>query len=169
LSLPGAEVVLAVACSTTLRQASDTMIGWAGRAGFRPGPVLAEIRRAWASLSDAPTRRAFLRTLRAVVDQRGQSVSATDRLYLAAHMPTMLIWGEKDTLIPVSHAVGAHRAIPGSRLVIFEDSGHFPHCEDPARFAQTLIDFIDASPPARVSDAEVHELLRARSCNPGCA
>ena len=163
LSLPGAEHVLSLACSATLRKGSDTVIGWLGRLGFRPGPVLDEIHRAWASLSDAPTRRAFFRTLRAVVDQRGQTVCATDRLYLTAQMPTMLVWGGKDTLIPVSHALAAHEAIPGSKLVVFENAGHFPHCEDPHRFAETLIDFIATSAPAQVSEAGVRDLLRARA------
>jgi len=163
LSVPGAEHVLALACSTALRQGSDAVIGWLGRIGFRPGPVLDEVRSAWASLSDPATRRAFFRTLRAVVDQRGQAVSATDRLYLTAQMPTMLVWGGKDTLIPVSHAFAAHEAIPGSRLVVFENAGHFPHCEDPERFVDTLVDFIAASPPARVSELGLRELLRARA------
>jgi pimeloyl-ACP methyl ester carboxylesterase len=163
LSVPGAEHVLALVCSGALLKGSDAVIGWMGRLGFRPGPVLDEIRCAWASLSEPETRRAFFRTLRAVVDQRGQSVSATDRLYLTAQMPTMLVWGGKDTLIPVSHAFAAHEAIPGSRLVVFENAGHFPHCEDPERFAETLIDFIAEHPPARVSETGLRDLLRTRA------
>jgi pimeloyl-ACP methyl ester carboxylesterase len=163
LTLPGAEYVLALACSAALRNASEAVIGGLGRLGFRPSPVLDEVRRAWASLSDGATRRAFFRTLRAVVDQRGQAVSATDRLYLTAQMPTLLVWGGKDTLIPVSHAFAAHEAIPGSRLVVFEDAGHFPHREDPERFVEMLIDFIAASAPAHASEADLRELLRTRT------
>lgn len=163
LTLPGAEHVLALACSSPLRQGSNAVIGWLARLGFQPGPVLSEVHRAWVSLADPATRRAFFRTLRAVIDQGGQTVSATDRLYLAAQVPTMLIWGAKDTLIPVSHAFAAHDAIPGSRLVVFDGAGHFPHCEDPERFAETLIDFITTNPPARTSETVVRELLRTRA------
>ena len=76
--------------------------------------VIPELWRSYASLGDVEARRAFLRTLRAVIDPRGQSVSATDKLYLAAGMPTLIIWGAEDRIIPVEHAHAAHAAIPGS-------------------------------------------------------
>jgi alpha-beta hydrolase superfamily lysophospholipase len=89
-------------------------------------------------------------------------VSATDRLYLASRVPTMILWGSDDRLIPVSHAIAAHEAIPGSRLEVFEGVGHFPHCEAPERFVDVLLDFIDATEPAWISPDVRRELLRSR-------
>ena len=59
-------------------------------------PDLAEMWSAYASLTDPETRHAFLRTLRAVVGPGGQTVSATNRLYLARAVPSLIVWGERD-------------------------------------------------------------------------
>src|SRR5262249_18465283 len=128
---------------------------------LRPSPVAEEIARSYASLVDDDARRAFFRTLRAVVDRRGQTVSATDRLYLARALPTLIVWGARDALIPVEHALAAHRTLPQSRLEIFEEAGHFPHCEAPERFVETLTRFIDATEPAARPEAAWHDLLRS--------
>jgi hypothetical protein len=90
-------------------------------------------------------------------------VSASDRLYLAARLPTLIMWGARDSLIPVRHGIAAHEAIPGSRLEIFEEVGHFPHCESPDRFVQTLVDFIDATEPASMPEQAWDDLLRCRT------
>jgi pimeloyl-ACP methyl ester carboxylesterase len=115
--------------------------------------------RAYASLTEADNRRAFVRTLRAVIDPGGQSVSAADRLYLAAAMPTLIVWGDADPIIPVDHAHAAHQAIPGSRLEIFEGAGHFPHVEQPERFADVVRDFIDTTTPVPGDRDVFRELL----------
>jgi len=113
--------------------------------------------RSLASLADRDSRRAFFRSLHAVVDPGGQAVSALDRLYLAAQVPTLIVWGDRDPFIPVVHALAAHKLIPGSRLEIIEDVGHFPHCEAPARFVEVLLDFIGSTTPARRSDRDFRE------------
>jgi pimeloyl-ACP methyl ester carboxylesterase len=159
LSIPGVEHVFPLVCSPALREAGNRLATWLGRA-LRPAPHLEEIWRGYAALADGDARRAFFRTLRAVIDPRGQSVSATDRLYLAALLPTLIVWGARDALIPVSHGVAAHAAIAGSRLEIFDDAGHFPHCESPARFTDTLVDFIDTTEPASTPEQSWRELLR---------
>src|SRR5213078_3113808 len=107
-------------------------------AGLRAAPDLEEIWRGYASLGDADCRQAFVHTLRTIIDPSGQRVNATDRLYLAAELPTMVVWGERDRVIPVTHARAAHAAIPGSRLELFPDAGHFPHRSDPRRFVEVL-------------------------------
>jgi pimeloyl-ACP methyl ester carboxylesterase len=70
-----------------------------------------------------------------------------DRLYLAADVPTLIVWGEDDSIIPVAHAHAAHEAIPGSRLELFEGVGHFPHVEAPERFVEVLLDFLATTEP----------------------
>jgi pimeloyl-ACP methyl ester carboxylesterase len=85
-------------------------------------------------------------------------VSASNRLHLAAEVPTLIVWGDVDPIIPVEHAHGAHASIPGSRLEIFEGVGHYPHCEAPERFVEVLSDFIESTVPARITVAAHHVL-----------
>jgi len=160
LAFPGMEQVFPLLCSSALRTAGDRLAQWIGSAVVRPSPVVEEVWRSYASLADPATRRAFFRTLRAVVDPGGQSVSAIDRLYLASVVPTLIVWGGRDTLIPVHHGITAHGAIPGSRLEIFAEAGHFPHCEAPERFVDSLLRFIDATEPALMPEQSWRELLR---------
>jgi pimeloyl-ACP methyl ester carboxylesterase len=157
-TLPGSELVLPLISNDTVRGAGTTVSQLVGKLGFRAGPDIAEFARGYGSLSNGDSRQAFLHTLRAVIDPGGQRVNASDRLYLAEDMPTLIVWGRRDPIIPVRHAGNAHRGMPGSRLEVFDDSGHFPQLDDPSRFARTLQDFISSSEPADV-DAES---LRAR-------
>ncbi len=151
LSLPGAELVLPVVTPAFVRKLGNALSAWLWDRGIRSGR-LAEMWSAYASLGDAETRRAYFRTLRAVVDPGGQAVSAIDRLYLAEAVPTLILWGDADPIIPVDHARAAHAAIPGSRLEIFEGVGHFPQREAPERFVEVLRDFVDSTPAARLTE-----------------
>lgn len=161
LTFPGADYVFPLVCTPRLRDAGNAIASWLRRVGLRAAPAAEEVWRSYTSLSDADTRQAFFRTLRAVVDIGGQSVSAADRLYLASHVPTLIVWGSHDPFIPVSHATDAHKAMPGSRLVIFDDVGHYPHCEDPTRFVQVLADFITSTAPAHLPAGRRRELLQS--------
>lgn len=153
LTVPGFESVLPVFCTPRLRDLGNRVATWLGHAGVRSTPARQEIWQSYASLSDPASRRAFFRSLREVVDFSGQAVSALNRLYRAAHLPTLIVWGARDPFIPVSHALAAHKAIPGSRLEIFEGVGHYPHCEAPERFVEVLVDFITSTEPARLPAA----------------
>ncbi len=112
------------------------------------------------ALPDATARRAFVRTIRAVVDWRGQAITMLDRCYLTRGMPTLLLWGAHDAVLPRRHADVAHRAMPGSRLEIFEDAGHFPHRADPKRFIALVRDFLATTAPAKYSAEDWREILR---------
>jgi pimeloyl-ACP methyl ester carboxylesterase len=162
-ALPGAEWMLPLVCARGIRDAVGAVAGFLGRVGLRTAPDVEELWRGYCSLTDADARRAFVDTLRALVDPGGQRVSAADRLYLAAKVPTLIIWGERDPLIPAGHARAAHDAIPGSRLEIFPDTGHFPHRDDPLRFVVVLLDFLRSTESARVDETEWRSLLRQRS------
>ncbi|MBV8952063.1 MAG: alpha/beta fold hydrolase [Actinobacteria bacterium] len=160
LALPGSEYLLSLGCASAVRNVGTSISALLGRTGFVPSPELEEIARAYSFLGDGHARRAFLDTLRAVVDVSGQRVDARDRLYLASAIPTLLVWGDRDRIIPVEHAHAAHAAMPGSRLEIFEGAGHFPHCHAPERFASVLLDFIRTTAPAALSPNGLHDALR---------
>jgi pimeloyl-ACP methyl ester carboxylesterase len=157
-TLPGAEFVLPLISNETVRGAGSAVSQFVGRLGFRAGPDIAEFARGYGSLADAEARQAFIHTLRAVIEPGGQRVNATDRLYLAEDMPSLIVWGRRDPIIPVHHAGVAHRGMPGSRLEVFDDAGHFPQLDEPLRFARTLATFIETVEPADV-DADT---MRAR-------
>src|SRR6476620_3682369 len=118
-ALPGSELVLPLITRDWAIGAGTAVASFFERYGFKAGPDLAEAARGYASLADGKARSAFVHTLRAVVDLEGQRVSATDRLYLAERIPTLLIWGSADPIIPVQHGREARERIPGSRLVEF--------------------------------------------------
>ena len=161
LTLPGSEYVLPLACNNTVNAIGEKLGSWLGRLGIRPDPAVAEILRSFESLGDAETRDAFIHTLRSVVDLRGQRVSAHDKLYLASDVPTLIVWGDHDPIIPMSHATDAQRAIPGSRLEIFAGAGHYPHCADPERFADLLHEFVVSTPAPQMSHDRWRERLTA--------
>lgn len=124
------------------------------------GQDLPNVLRILDDLPEPTASSAFTRTLRAVVDWRGQIVTMLDRCYLTQAIPVLIIWGSRDVVVPVRHARMAHAAMPGSRLEIFEGSGHFPFHDDPARFLDLVQRFIDATEPPEYDQAALRELLR---------
>ncbi len=160
-TLPFSELVLPLLASSRLLNATASAGSLLGRLGLRAGPDLEEMWRGFSSLNDVGARGAFIQTLRGIVDPGGQRVNATDRLYLAQRVPTMLLWGENDPIIPVAHGRAAHDLIPGSTFHSFEDAGHFPHRTDPREFVRCLEAFIAATDPAEVNEDDFRELLRS--------
>ena len=141
-TLPGAQQVLSVIASAPVLQRVDALGRGAQRVGWRPGADIGAIRRGFTSLGDSESRRAFLATTRAVIDFGGQSISAYDHLGSVSAPPTLIVWGSKDRMIPAWHALSAQRALPGCRVELFEGAGHFPHLDDPDRFARVLREFM---------------------------
>ena len=159
-ALPGSEVVLPFLASARLMDAGRMVGRGLGRLGLKAGTDIAEIARGHASLSDRDTRAAFVHTLRTMVDAGGQRVNARDRLYLAEHVPFLLIWGARDGVIPVEHGYAAHELVKSSRLEVFPDAGHFPQLDEPQRFLDILRDFMDTTPPAEMVPEQWRQLLR---------
>lgn len=147
-ALPGADLFIGATAEIGQRVGSALGRGL-GAIGMRPNADLAEVARGYASLADAERRKAFLATLHPVVGTAGQRVAAVDRLYLAEALPLLIIWGKRDPIIPVAHAEEAHRALPNSRLEIFEGAGHLPQLEEPGRFVAALERFLAETEPAK--------------------
>jgi pimeloyl-ACP methyl ester carboxylesterase len=157
-ALPGAELVLPVLVQPGLLRAGAAIGTFLGRLGLRPGPDLAEFARGYGSLGDVEARQAFIQTLRAVIEPGGQRVSARDRLYLAAEVPTLIICGERDRVIPPEHGRSAHAEMPGSYFLEIPGAGHFPQLDRPREFVEAVVSFIDATEPAQAGP----DRLRAR-------
>lgn len=149
-TLPGSELVLPLIASPQVLGAGDAVGRGLNRLGIPVPPRIAEVWEGLRHLRAPEARRAFIHTARAVIGPSGQRVSAVDRLYLAELVPTLLMWGAGDRIIPVAHAQAAADRMPGSRLELFEKSGHFPHESEPRRFARVLTEFIATTAPANV-------------------
>jgi pimeloyl-ACP methyl ester carboxylesterase len=159
-TLPGAALLLTLLHLPTARWQVGRVIGLLRALGTDLGQDAPDLMRVVDALPDATARAAFTRTLRSVVDWRGQVVTMLDRCYLTLGMPTLLIWGDRDAVVPVAHAYRAHAAMPGSRLEIFADAGHFPFHTDPDRFVRVLEQFLATTAPAAWSAEQWRRLLR---------
>ena len=148
LSFPGADSAVALATAPGLRQVvTRAMIGLK-HAGVPYTQDFAGLADVYNNLADSGARRAFLHTLRGVIDRRGQAISMIDRAYLARDMPTMIVWGEKDAVIPVKHAWAAAQLLPGCRFEVLRDAGHMPQEDAPRRFAEVVAKFVAETDPA---------------------
>ncbi len=150
-ALPGAEYVLPALTSARLLGVGREIGGLLRRLRLTPGEDLEVLARGFASLDNAGSRQAFLHTVRSVIEPGGQRVSAQDRLTLIALLPTLIVWGERDSIIPVCHGAAAHAAMPGSRFEVFPGAGHMPHDADPERFAALLTEFCAETDAARLA------------------
>ncbi|MDQ6697075.1 MAG: alpha/beta fold hydrolase [Actinomycetota bacterium] len=159
LTVPGSEYVLPLVLTRHLHGALARVAEVVGRTGLRPDPILTEIGESYTRLTDPRAQRAFIHTIRAVIDVAGQRVSARDRLYLAEEVPSLIVWGDRDGVIPVEHAYAAHELMPGSRLHIVEHAGHFLPSEHPDELLSVLEDFLASTEPATVTSRRWHEVL----------
>jgi pimeloyl-ACP methyl ester carboxylesterase len=160
-ALPGASLGIAL----TVRAPVRIPVLAAGRllaaVGLVDAADVEEVAVVWKGLRDRSTRAAFLRTLRSVIDLRGQAVSSRDRLYLTAAIPTLLLWGARDPVLPVSHARAAAAQLPAVELQVLPRAGHVPHHNDPALFARTVLDFVSRTRPCRHDADDWRTLLAA--------
>ena len=162
-ALPGASAALWLAANRRCVAALDTLATRLEAYGSARAVYLRAVARALRPLERASSRKAFLQTLRSVVDVHGQRVSALDRLYLLGPVPTMIVWGERDNTIPLEHGRSAHEAIPDSRFETLPRAAHFPHLEDPEGLAAVLCDFIATTEPYSLDNADWSELVSSRS------
>lgn len=148
-ALPGAHTAIGISARSPVRTTAIAGARLLARAGFLDRADVDEVGEVWKQLRDPSTRRAFLRTLRGVVDVRGQAVTSRDRLYLTAAVPTLLVWGQRDPVLPVQHAQAAAEALPGAALQVVPKAGHLPHRSCPEGFARSLRAFVLGTQPAR--------------------
>ncbi|RZT87810.1 pimeloyl-ACP methyl ester carboxylesterase [Pseudonocardia sediminis] len=169
-TLPGAATALRVAAALTPH--------WMARATYRLarlGPALIPgmsggdvdgLAAAFGSFADRGARVAFVQTVRGALDGAGQRLEGTGRFYLLGGVPVLLVVGTADPVIPVGHTRAAHALIPGSRLEVFDGAGHFPHADDPGRFAALVTDFLRTSDPAHAGREWLRRRLQAGSSGP---
>jgi pimeloyl-ACP methyl ester carboxylesterase len=159
-ALPGAQALLHLLRLPTARWQMGLVVAALRVLNTPLGQDAQDLLRIVDALPDATARAAFTRSLRSVVDWRGQMITMLDRCYLTQGMPTLLIWGSRDAVVPVEHAYRAHAAMPASQLEIFPGAGHFPFRTDPMRFVAIVEHFLSSSSPATWSVEQWRQLLR---------
>jgi pimeloyl-ACP methyl ester carboxylesterase len=141
-SVPGSGRLLAVAAAWPVVQAATVLAAALGRFGFHPGTDLQEFGKAYALLTDPAARSAFMHTLRSVVDHEGQRVDGREGVEVAKRFPSLLVWGERDHVLPPRHGESVHKVVPNTYLAVFKGAGHFPHRDNPERFVQVVDEFL---------------------------
>jgi pimeloyl-ACP methyl ester carboxylesterase len=155
LSLPGASLALSGLLAVRRIEKAQGVGRFLQPVAGRVFPDLPLMLTHFAALQEPALRRSFIATIRAVIDPRGQSVTAADRLPLARRLPVMVVWGKRDQMIPSHHALGVAQALPHARIEVFDQAGHYPHENDPERFAEALASFIRDSKPARMTSRDL--------------
>ena len=162
-TLPGAEHVIRLATVPPVLRAVGALGATLARVGIKPGGDVSEIAVGVASLGDGERRAAFVRTARSIASTGGQRVSALERLYLVEQVPILLVWGDRDALIPVAHGRAAHARLPASRLEVFAEAGHFPMLDDPERFAAVVTDWVATTTPTEYDQERLGAVMRSRA------
>ena len=161
ITIPGSGPLLAAAVNPIARKVAVPAMNALAMSGLPGTQDIPGLIEAYEALADDHSRTAFRHVLRAAVDWRGQVITMIDRAYLARSVPTLVVWGDHDMVIPVKHAYSAHDLLPGSRLEIFEGAGHMPHEDDPQRFVAALTDFVMDTPASQYDTEGFRSLLRS--------
>jgi 4,5:9,10-diseco-3-hydroxy-5,9,17-trioxoandrosta-1(10),2-diene-4-oate hydrolase len=105
-----------------------------------------EIIELWYQMSSLPgAQKAFLKTNRSTTNLVGYKPKVIDPIKLNLHKitaPTLIIWGEQDQIVPLSHAYVAEKGIPNSMLQVFDKCGHVPMVECIADFNSLVIKYL---------------------------
>jgi pimeloyl-ACP methyl ester carboxylesterase len=161
VTTPGFHEVTGVLTLPGIRHLSTLGLRVLARSPIPGTRDLVEVADILDSFADSRTRAAIRHVVRAVVDWRGQVITMTDRAYLTEHMPMCVIWGDRDMVIPVRHAVVAEAVSPGARIEVIPNAGHFPHKDHPQRFVKLLNDFIRSTPPGQYDQETWRAHLRS--------
>ncbi len=144
LAMETAPGVGEAAISTTLLPGGPQL-----RAAARASMLFAQPWRApagwWVDQVRWGARRDFLiasvAAKRAILDIAGQRHVVLDRL-ADVHVPSLVVWGLLDQVLPVSHAQAAVRRLPNARLHVVNDAGHLVHVERPDAVARAVLAFL---------------------------
>jgi pimeloyl-ACP methyl ester carboxylesterase len=144
-ALPGSEYAIRWAINPRTLAGASWVGERLGRLGWQPHALSPRALETVSWLAEPDRREAFLATLRSVVSPRGQRVSALDKLHLMEGPRVLIVWGDKDPMIPLAHGEQAHALLEGSRFVVFPGAGHEPHLHDPQRFAALVAAHVGAA------------------------
>ncbi|MFA7265490.1 MAG: alpha/beta fold hydrolase [Candidatus Nanopelagicales bacterium] len=164
-TVPGSSLVLSGLVSRPVRRVGLPLLNTLHKSGLPMTADLDQLGIVYNDLGSRDARKAFRHVLRAIVDWRGQIVTMNDRAYLTEFIPTLLIWGRDDTVIPVKHAYAAEERLPHAEIKVFNNAGHFPHADQPELFVQTLLHFLAEQRPARFDPRRWNRVMKQSARN----
>ncbi len=138
-TLPGSALAIRALTSDRVLGVGDWLGHQLDRVGIRTEALSARTLDRLRALKDERRSIAFLSTLRSVVGPDGQRVSGLPRLATMDPERVLIVWGDRDTLIPWRHGLMAHERLPGSRFVLMRYAGHHPHNHDPEGFTTAVL------------------------------
>jgi pimeloyl-ACP methyl ester carboxylesterase len=100
----------------------------------------------WARFNRAGAREASLATLSSL-SRLSNNTADPGRV----RAPTLLVWGDEDKRVPLSHGKRLSRAIVGAELRVVPACGHLPHLERTDELLRQVVPFLSATPPAAVT------------------
>ncbi len=159
-TVAGSNMTLAAITSKPVRRLGVPLLRLLQKSGLPMTADLEQLAIVYNDLGSRAAREAFRHVLRAIVDWRGQIVTMNDRAYLTEFIPTLVIWGEDDTVIPVAHAYAAEQTLPHAAVKVFKDAGHFPHAEQPEMFVEALSEFLATTQPARFDPRRWNRVMK---------
>lgn len=145
MSLPFVGELASLAIHPWLVSRLDATFNRLSALGFHESTEFRQKRAMLRSLSDMSARGSFLDTLRGVVNVQGQLVNGAERLDQVGDIPVLVVWGDRDPMLPISHADVVTEALPHARVEVFEGAGHFPHAHEPSRFADLLLEMANSA------------------------
>jgi pimeloyl-ACP methyl ester carboxylesterase len=107
--------------------------------------VVTTLGRAGRGLASPDGRMAFFQTVKGAIGPFGQRGSLLELEHVHLELPTLIVWSERDPVLPVAHAYETHAHLRNSTLEIFPGASHQPHNHSAQRFVQVLSDFIAAT------------------------
>jgi pimeloyl-ACP methyl ester carboxylesterase len=142
-TLPGAQTVLRLVVN---RRTAPVYTRPALHRALRLRPeAVSNLARIGRSLLTEAGRSTFIAAATSVIGPRGQLGSMIELDYLAADRPTLIIWSERDPIIPVEHAHATHAHLPRSQLELLPGSSHEPHRRHAVRVAETVAQLVRRS------------------------
>ena len=94
-----------------------------------------------------------------IMSGRAERSVATKETLAKISVPTLILWGRQDNLVPVDSATKFNDAIAGSKLIVYDNVGHLPQEEIPVRSADDLRPFLHAAFPETPSGAPLAAAL----------
>jgi pimeloyl-ACP methyl ester carboxylesterase len=151
-TLPGSELVIRVISRPEVTSTLKHVVGVLGVFGVRRHGFDDRLVRTLQDLQDEARLSGFVNTLRSVIGIQGQRVSALNRLALVNPERTLIIWGDRDPMLPPAHGYALHELLPGSRIVIVPNGGHDPHGDNPELVFNELLAHIQRAEVASISE-----------------
>ena len=151
--LPGSGHVIRVITHRIITDPMRRVVAWFAERGHRSRDFNERSVTTLEGLQHPGRLAAFIGSLRSVIGLKGQRITVLDRLEILDPSRLLIIWGERDPMLPVRHGRTMEELLPGTRLVVLAQSGHEPHADEPQRviaeiLAHTSPGLPDWAPPS---------------------